>query len=344
MYNGRRDGDSLMPSVSYLSPDTGWRERLHGASVVVRYILGRIAGLVFVIFAVSLITFLLMHAVPGGPFDETKMPLPPEAKANILRKYGLDRPLWEQYVRYVWRALHLDFGISFQSPTESVIDVIRRVWPPTIQLGLATIALAYSLGLVLGVLAALRPNSRLDYTVTFLASLGLTVPNFVIATWLILIFSVRLRWSPTGGWDRPEHYIMPVLAYAAAPMALVARYTRVSMLEVLRADYVRTARSKGLPEDRIILRHVFKNALIPMITVLGPSIPNLLTGSIFIESVFRVPGLGRFFVTSTFQRDYPMIMALILMVAVLWGTLYLLSDILYTIVDPRVRLGGGELS
>ncbi len=305
-----------------------------------RYILGRLAGLGFVIIAASLITFLLMHAVPGGPFDEDKMPLPPAAKANILRKYGLDRPLWEQYLRYMWNALHLDFGIPFQSPTETVLQLIARVWPPTIQLGLMTIAVAYGFGLFFGILAALRQNSWLDYSVTFVANLGITVPNFVVATWLILIFSVRLRWLPTGGWERPEHVIMPVLAYALAPMAMVARYTRVSMLEALRADYIRTARAKGLSEKQVILRHVFKNALIPLITVLGPEIPNLLTGSIFIESVFRVPGLGRFFVTSTWERDYPMIMALILLIALLWGIMYLISDLLYTIADPRVRLGG----
>ncbi|MCD6291612.1 MAG: ABC transporter permease [Anaerolineae bacterium] len=303
-----------------------------------RYIIGRLASLVFVFFAVSIVTFLLMHAVPGGPFDETKMPLPPEAKANILHKYGLDRPLWEQYTRYMWRAFHFDFGISYQSPTESVTDLIRRVWPPTIQLGAATITLAYAMGLIFGILAAIRQNSWLDYTVTFLATLGITVPNFVIATWLVLLFAVRLRWLPTGGWEEPKNVIMPMLAYALGPMAMVARYTRVSMLEALRADYVRTARAKGLTEKAVIFRHVLKNALIPLITVMGPEIPNLLTGSIFIESIFRIPGLGSFFVTSIWKRDYPLIMALMLLVAGLWGFTYLLSDILYTIIDPRVRL------
>ena len=168
----------------------------------------------------------------------------------------------------------------------------------------------------------------------------MTVPSFVVATWLLFIFSVRLRWLPTGGWEEPRHYIMPVLAFSLLPMALVARYTRVSMLESMRADHIRTARAKGLKEQRVVLSHVFKIALIPLITVLGPMIPNLLTGSIFIEAVFRVPGLGRFFITSTFERDYPMIMALILLIAVLWGITYLISDILYTVVDPRVRLKG----
>jgi peptide/nickel transport system permease protein len=307
-----------------------------------RYIVRSLGGLAFGILAASIVTFLLMHSVPGGPFDEDKMPLPAEAKANILRKYGLDRPLWEQYLRYMWNALHLDFGVPFQSPTETVVGLIARVWPPTVKVGLVTIAVAYTLGLAFGILAALRQNSWLDYAVTFLATLGITVPNFVIATWLVLILSVRLRWLPTGGWGEPKHYIMPVLAYSLGPMALVARYTRVSVLEVLRADYVRTARAKGLAEQRVILVHVLKNALIPLITVLGPSIPNLLTGSIFIEAVFRVPGLGRFFVTSMWERDYPLIMALILMIAAVWGVTYLISDILYVVVDPRIRLGEGS--
>ncbi|MEA3337882.1 MAG: ABC transporter permease [Chloroflexota bacterium] len=303
-----------------------------------RYLLGRIAGLIFAIFAASLITFLLMHSVPGGPFDETKMPLPAEAKANIMRKYGLDKPVLEQYARYMWNAFQGDFGIPFQSPTETVTELIGRVWIPTLQLGLMTVLLSYSLGLTLGIVAALRQNSWLDYSVSLFATSGMTVPSFVIATWLILIFAVRLRWLPTGGWGEPKHYIMPVLAYALLPMAMVARYTRVSMLEVLHADYVRTARSKGMKERSVVLGHVFKNAAIPLITVLIVFIPDLMTGSIFIESVFRIPGLGRFFVTSTFERDYPMIMALILLIAVLWGVTYLISDVLLTIVDPRVRL------
>ncbi len=307
---------------------------------MVRYILGRLAGLLFTFLMVSIITFSLMHSVPGGPFDETKQPLPEAAKANILRKYGLDKPVWQQYLRYMWAAVHLDFGIPYQSPTETVAQLILRVWPPTLQLAGVVILLSYGLGLLFGILAAIHQNSWIDQSVTFLATLGFTVPNFVIGFWLILLLSVRLHWLPTGGWGAPEQFIMPTIVYALAPMALVARYVRVNMLEALRADYVRTARSKGLTENTIIIRHILKNALIPLITVLGPQIPNIATGSIFIEATFRIPGLGRYFVTSVFNRDYPMIMATILLVAVLWSFTYLISDILYTIVDPRVRLGG----
>jgi peptide/nickel transport system permease protein len=307
---------------------------------MVRYIAGRFAGLVFALIVVSMITFLLMHAVPGGPFDETKQPLPPAAKANILRKYGLDQPIYIQYAKYMWGVLHLDFGIPFQSPTETVSELIVRVWPPTLVLAGLTILLSYSVGLTLGLVAALHQNSWIDYIVTSFATLGFAVPNFVIAIWTIIIFSISLHWLPTGGWAEPRDVILPLIAYSLAPMALVARYTRVNVLETLHADYVRTARAKGLGENAIVWRHVLRNALIPMITVLGPMIPNLATGSIFIEATFRIPGLGRYFVTSTFKRDYPMIMATMLLVAVLWGLTYFITDILYTVVDPRVRLTG----
>jgi ABC-type dipeptide/oligopeptide/nickel transport system permease component len=305
-----------------------------------RYILGRLAGLLFTFLMVSVITFTLMHSVPGGPFDETKQPLPPAAKENILRKYGLDKPVWQQYVLYMWSAAHLDFGIPYQSPTETVTGLIARVWPVTLELAGVVIAVSYSLGLLMGILAAIHQNSWIDHLVTFLATMGFTVPNFVIGVWMILIFSVNLHWLPTGGWGTPQQIIMPAFVYMLAPMALVARYTRVNTLEAIKADYVRTAHAKGLKDNVIIFRHVLKNALIPLITVLGPQIPNIATGSIFIEATFRIPGLGRYFVSSVFYRDYPMIMATILLVAFLWGSTYLISDILYTLVDPRVRLTG----
>ena len=305
-----------------------------------RYILRRLAGLLFSFLAVSIITFALMHSVPGGPFDENKQPLPPAAKANILRKYGLDKPVWQQYLLYMRAAVHLDFGIPYQSPTETVAQLIGRVWPATLKLAGIVILLAYVLGLLFGILAAVNQNTWIDRTVTTLATMGFAVPNFVVGIWMILIFSVSLHWLPTGGWGTVPKLIMPVIVYSLAPMALVSRYTRVNMLESMRADYVRTARSKGLSERTIILRHILKNALLPLITVLGPQIPNIATGSIFIESVFRIPGLGRYFVTSIFNRDYPMIMATMFIVAFLWGITYLLSDVLYTLVDPRVRLAG----
>src|SRR3954470_11113995 len=215
-----------------------------------RYLVGRIIGLVIVFFIVSVVAFSLMHSVPGGPFDEEKSPLPPAAKANILRKYGLDQPLYVQYLRYMGAALQGDFGISFQSPTETVIQLIGRTWPVSIRLGGLAILVAFSSGLAFGITAAVKQNSWIDYVVTFVSTLGLTVPNFVIAIWLLLIFSVQLHWLPTGGWPGSggelNSMIMPVITLALGPMAIIARYTRSSMVEVIRADYIRTARAKGL--------------------------------------------------------------------------------------------------
>jgi ABC-type dipeptide/oligopeptide/nickel transport system permease component len=278
---------------------------------MVAYILKRLAGLAFVFFLVSVVAFLLMHSTPGGPFDEPNMPLPPAAKANILRKYGLDQPL----------------------------QVIGRTWPISITLGGVTVIVALGSGILIGILAAVRQNTIVDYVATFLATLGLTVPNFVIALWLILVFAVELQWLPIGGWGEDwRQIIMPMIALGLGPMGIATRYTRASLVDVFTADYIRTARAKGLTERMVVMRHAVKNALIPIITVLGPRIPDLITGTIFVETMFRVPGLGKFFVESVLDRDYPMIMALTLLIAALWGIVYLLTDLLYTLIDPRVKL------
>jgi ABC-type dipeptide/oligopeptide/nickel transport system permease component len=308
-----------------------------------RYILGRLFGLIFVLFAVSVIAFLLMHAVPGGPFaPDEKGRLPAATREAQLEKYGLDQPIYVQYVKYITHAVRGDFGVPIQSPTETVTGLIARAWPVTIKIGIPTLLVAYILGTTMGIIAAKKQNSWIDYIVSFGSTLGIVLPNFVVAMWLILFFSIYLGWLDPGGWGKPQHYIMPVIAYSLAPMALVARYTRSCILEVMRSDYVRTARAKGLSEGRVMVWHIGRNALIPFITILLPEIPNVLTGSIFIESVFRIPGLGRFFVTSTQARDYPMILALVLMIAVLWGVTYIITDILYTVLDPRIRISSGR--
>ena len=306
---------------------------------MLRYILGRLIRLATVFILVSIIAFLLMHSIPGGPFDEGQMPLPPAAKANILAKYGLDKPLYIQYLLYMGNALRGDFGISFQSPDETVIGLISRTWPVSVQLGGIAVLLGLGTGVLLGIVAAIKQNTWLDYVVTFGATLGLTVPNFVIGIWLILLFAVRLRWLPVGGWSSDwRTWIMPGLALSLGPLGIAARYTRASVVDVINADYIRTARAKGLAEVIVIMRHALKNALIPILTILGPRIPDLITGTIFVETMFRVPGLGKFFVTSVVSRDYPMIMALMLLVAGLWGFVYLITDILSTLIDPRVKL------
>jgi len=305
-----------------------------------RYILGRLLSLIFVLLAVTMITFFLMHAVPGGPFNPSERSLPPATRAAQLEKYGLDQPLAVQYVKYVWRVIHFDFGVPFQRPTETVMSLIGSRWPVTIKIGIPTIIVAYVVGTLLGFIAAIRQNSWIDYLVTTVGTIGLTVPNWVIATWLILGFSIHFDLLPGGELNEPKSYIMPVVAYCLAPMALVARYTRVCILETMRADHVRTARAKGLSERRVLSMHVSRNALIPWVTVLLPEIPNILTGSIFIESIFRIPGIGSYFATSALAHDYPMILALTILIAVVWGITYLLTDLLYTILDPRIRLTG----
>lgn len=305
---------------------------------MVRYIIGRLLGLVFVLLAVSAITFFLTRLVPGDPFVAGERRIPEATQLARAEKYGFDQPVWRQYLNYLNAVLHGDLGVPFQSPTKSVLQLIKDTWPVTIRIGLATIAIAYPVGILLGYIAAMHRNKWIDYVVTFGSTLGLVLPNFVIAIWLILLFAVQLKWFPTGGWGKPQNYVLPVLAYSLAPAALVARYTRSSLIDMLSADHVRTARAKGLSNNRVMIWHIGRNAMIPFVTVMIPEIPNILTGSIFIEQTFRIPGLGRFFVTSTFTRDYPMIMALVLLVAVVWGVTYLLTDLLYTWLDPRIRL------
>lgn len=319
-----------------------------------RYILGRLSALLFVLFAVSMINFTIMHAVPGGPFDEDKQPLTGAAKENMLRKYGLDKPAWQQYINYMKNAVQLDFGISFQQPTMTVTELIAARWPVTLQVGLLTLLVVFGVGVPLGITAAYHQNSWIDNALTFFAMLGITLPSFVLAYMLLLFFAVRLDWLPMRGWgdsacllNNPawetgffcSDWVMPVIAYSLGPLAVIARYTRASVLDTIRSDFVRTARAKGLSERMVMTRHVFRSALIPVVTIGGPMIPDLMTGSIFIESTFSINGLGRYFVTSAFNRDYPMLMAIAFLIAGLWGIMNLLTDVVYTWIDPRVRLG-----
>ncbi len=315
------------------------------------YILRRLVSLGFVLLVVSVLVFILMNLVPGGPFTLADRGYSGAALENLERKYGLDKPVHVRYINYLTSALRLDFGNSFSvAGNPPVTELIARIWPVTFQLGLYTILLSFGLGITLGIIAAYHHNGIIDNLVTFVATTGIAVPNFIIATWLLLIFGFQNGWGletkwiigpivPDGAAILSWDYFLPVLTYALAPLALVSRYTRSSFSDVLTADFIRTARAKGLSERFIMLRHVFRNALIPMITVLLPQIPNLLTGSLFIEVVYGVPGLGKFFVTSIFNRDYPMIMGLVLLIALLWGLTYLITDVLYTVIDPRIRLG-----
>ena len=304
-----------------------------------RFVLRRLGSLMVSLVALSMIVFALMHAAPGGPFSFEQQ-MPDYMMENIRAKYGLDRPVYEQYLSWVAAMLQGDFGIPYQSPTETVVEVVLRAWPVTLVIGAISIGFAFGFGMLFGTIAAFKQNSWIDNLVTFGATLGMAVPSYVIGFVLVYIFAVNLQWLPTGGWGKPEHLIMPVIAFSLGPMAIIARMTRANMLETLSSEYVRLARARGIPTRIIVPRYVLKNAGIPLITVLLPLIPDLLTGSIFVEAVFSVPGLGRFFTTSALNRDYPMIMAMAMMVAILWGLMFLISDVLYAVIDPRVRLAG----
>jgi peptide/nickel transport system permease protein len=294
-----------------------------------------------VMLATTMLIFGLMHAVPGGPFDITQQPLPDFAMANIMHKYGLDEPIWRQYLNWLWALLHGDLGIPFEQPTMTVTALIAKAWPITLAIGVCTILISYTLGLIMGCVAALRHNTWLDWVLTSAVSTaGIALPNYVVGFLLIEIFAVRLGWLPAGGWGQPEDLILPVIAFSLYPMALMARFTRASTLEVTYADYVRMGRARGLPSGMITRKYILRTSLIPLITIMGPNIPNILTGSIFIEATFALPGMGSYFTTASLHRDYPLILALVLIVAVLWGVCYIVSDIAYTIVDPRVRLDG----
>lgn len=305
-----------------------------------RYLLSRIAGLAGVLLAVSAITFGLMHAVPGGPFDaqalEHQQAIPEAIKRQLNAKFGLDRPLWEQYAVFLKNAVRLDFGYSFSSSGRTVVQILGDQWPYSIQLGLLTLAFSTVVGVGLGILAAIRPNTWLDYSGTAVSIVCLVMPSFVFAVLLQFVFAVRLGWVPTGGWNTPRQWVLPVLANSLGPILILQRFTRASMADVIRANYVRTARAKGIGERRVMLIHVFKNALTPLVTVGGPIAAGLITGSFFIESIFRIPGIGSYFVTSIQQRDYPMIMATTLAWTAIISVTFLITDLLYALADPRV--------
>ncbi len=305
-----------------------------------RFIVSRLIGLLGVLLAVSLITFVLMHAVPGGPFDAQAMQrqqmIPEAIKQQLNAKFGLDKPIWQQYLVFLGNAVRLDFGYSFSNSTRTVIQIFQQQWPYTIQLGLLTLVFSMVVGLGLGIGAAIKQGSWLDHTGTFVSVFCLVMPSFVFAVLLQFFLSVRLGWLPTGGWDSPKHWIMPVLANSLGPILILQRYTRASMADVIRANYVRTARAKGMSERRVMLIHVFKNALTPVVTVGGPMIAGLITGSFFVESIFRIPGIGLYFVTAVQNRDYPLIMATTLVWTALISITYLLTDLIYALIDPRV--------
>lgn len=307
---------------------------------MVAYIVRRLLLIIPTLLAVFTITFFLMHATPGSPWDATGRPLPINVVENLNEKYGLDKPIWEQYGIFLWGIITRgDLGESYIRQGQSVRDVIVDRFPVSLQLGLYAMALALTGGIILGVIGSLKPNSLLDNFTTFLSVIGISTPNYVAATLMVILFAVWLDWLPTGGWDGSfsNRIIIPVIALGLGPMAIIARYTRSSVIESLSQDYVRTAHSKGLSRRRVFIKHVLPNALISVVTVAGISLVDVVTGSFFVESILNIPGIGRYFVTSVTARDYPVIIGTSLLYATLVIIMNLFIDIIYTMLDPRIR-------
>ncbi len=302
-----------------------------------QYTMRRLLGSIPTLLAVYTITFMLIHTTPGGPWDSDK-PLPPEAKAALDKAYGLDKPLWRQYTDYLVNIFRGDFGPSFTQRNRDVSDIIKDFFPVSIKLGLVAIIIAGVVGVVAGTVSAVKQNTPLDYFATFGAILGISTPSYVVASLLILLLASTLHLVPTGGWNGifDKRAIIPAIALALGPAAILARYTRSSLLDVLRQDYVRTARAKGLRDRVVIVRHALRNALIPVATVMGISFANVITGSFFVEVVCGVPGLGSYFVKSVTGRDYPVMLGTTLLFAAIITVMNMLVDILYGVLDPRI--------
>jgi oligopeptide transport system permease protein len=304
-----------------------------------RFLLRRILVAVPTIFVVITASFFLMRAAPGSPFS-TDRKLPPAILKNVEKKFGMNEPLGVQYIHYLAGVAHGDFGPSLKYNDKTVLDVLGENYAVSLRLGLTAIIIAGFTGVSLGVLAALRQNQPADYLTVGVAILGVTVPSFVTAPLLQLVFGSRLGILPIAGWDNGAlpNMVLPVAVLALPQIAIISRLTRAGMIEVLKSNYVRTARAKGLSEWRIVTRHALRAAILPLVSYLGPACAGLLTGSLIVERIFNLPGLGKFFVISALQRDYTVVMGMVIFYAVLIVTLNLISDVLYAMLDPRVRL------
>lgn len=289
------------------------------------------------ILVITTLTFVLMKVIPGSPFNEERGTNEAVQK-NLEAYYHLDDPLIFQYIFYLKSIITFDFGPSIKKPSDSVNDMLERGFPISFELGMTAIVIAVISGLVLGVIAALRRNGFLDYAAMSLAVLGISIPNFILATLLIQQFAVNLKLFPAATWTSPIHMVLPTAALAVGPMAIIARLTRSSMVEVLTQDYIRTAKAKGLSPFKIIVKHALRNALMPVITVLGTLVASILTGSFVIEKIFAIPGMGKYFVESINQRDYPVIMGTTVFYSVILIIMLFLVDLAYGLLDPRIKL------
>jgi len=304
---------------------------------VLRHAFIRLLGLVPTLLVLITIAFFLIRMAPGGPFDSEKM-LPPEIRANLDASYHLDEPLLQQYFRYLGQILTGDFGPSFQYKDWTVNELIAQGFPVSATIGGLAMVVAFILGTLIGTLAALRQNTMVDYSVMGVAMLGISVPNFVIAPLLILGTAVYAGWLPAGGWDGSwQRMVLPVITLALPVVAYIARLTRGSMIEVLHSNYIRTARAKGLPEQLVIRRHAFKPAILPVISYMGPATAALITGSVVIERIYSIPGLGSYFVQGALNRDYTLVMGVVIFYGVVIVVLNFIVDLLYAWLNPRIR-------
>jgi oligopeptide transport system permease protein len=303
-----------------------------------KFLLARALTGIFVVFAVATITFFMLRTLPGGPFD-TEKKLPPLIKKNIEAKYRLDQPLWAQYIEYMKSLARGDFGPSYKYVDRSVNEIIRETLPISAQLGVISLALAVFLGTAAGIIAASKQGGVFDFASVSVSTALVSVPSFVVGAVLIYIFSIKLRWLPPALWGHPENFVLPALTLAAAPAAYLARLMRASMLDTSRSLFVRTARAKGLSRFVIITKHVLRNALIPVVTVLGPITAFLVTGSFVVEYIFAIPGIGRFFVLAVSNRDYPLVMGITIVYTIVLVLANLIVDICYARLDPRIKLG-----
>ncbi len=304
---------------------------------ILQHSVSRLLGLIPTLLVLITIAFFLIRLAPGGPFDSEKV-LPPEIKANLDVKYHLDEPLVKQYFRYLGQIITLDFGPSFQYKDWTVNELIARGFPVSLTIGGLAMLLAFFLGTLIGIVAAMRQNTAVDYSLMGVAMLGISIPNFVVAPLLILLVAVYAGWLPAGGWDwSVQRMVLPVLTLALPAIAYIARLTRGSMIEVLHSNYIRTARAKGLPEHLVIRRHALKPALLPVISFMGPATAALITGSVVIERIYSIPGLGSYFVQGALNRDYTLVMGVVVFYGVIIILLNFIVDILYAWMNPRIR-------
>lgn len=302
---------------------------------------GRFLSMLLVLWVIVTATFVLMHAIPGGPFTAEKA-LPEAVLKNIEARYHLNDPLPKQYMDYLGNLLRGDLGPSFKYESRTVNEIIAESFPVSAELGLVAVSLSVLIGIPAGMAGALYHNRWPDHLVMLLATFGISVPSFILATVLIYVFALWLNLLPAAMWGSPEFVVLPAIALAGMPTAFIARLTRSSMLEVLTQDYIRTARSKGLPQLIILCRHALKNALLPVVTYLGPMIAAIFTGSFVIESIFAIPGLGRHFVTSIYNRDYTVILGITIFYSAILVFMNFLVDLTYVWLDPRIKIGGKE--